>query len=153
MCRIKKSMKNLTVLLLGLAFLGCANLRDPSLKEILENAQHDIQVDSVKYFTAGLPFIRPILAKEITDTMSDESLKFIHRSDIISDSIQIKQKLRKNVYNKYGLYERNLGCMIDKQTSILSKEYKKITSPYLEKRNGKDWRIKMEKELNNVSEN
>ncbi|WP_291286572.1 hypothetical protein [Flavobacterium sp.] len=146
-------MKSLTFLILGLGFLGCANLRDPSLKEILDNAQHDMEVDSVKYFTAGLPFIKPVLAKEVTDKMSDESLKSIHRRDIILDSIQIKQKLRKNIYNKYGLYERNLGCMIDKQTSILSKEYKKITSPYLEKRNGKDWRIKMEKELNSTTEN
>lgn len=146
-------MKSLTFLILGLGFLGCANLKDSSLKEILENAQHDIEVDSVKYFTAGLPFIKPVLAKEVTDKMSDESLKSIYRRDIILDSIQIKQKLRKNIYNKYGLYERNLGCMIDKQTSILSKEYKKITSPYLKKRNGKDWRIKMEKELNSTSEN
>lgn len=143
-------MKKLIILILVLGFLSCVNLKDPSFKEILENAQHDIKVDSVKYFTTGLPFIKPIVAKEVTDTMSEEALA---NFEIILDESQVKQKLRKNIYNKYGLYEKNLGCMVDKQTSVLSKEYKKVTSSYLEKRNGKDWNKKMEKELNEVIDN
>jgi hypothetical protein len=146
-------MKKLTVLIFALAFLSCANLKDPSFKEILKNAQHDIKVDSVKYFTAGLPFIRPVLTKTVRDTMPEESLKSVDSFEITLDRIQIEQKLRKSIHNKYGLYEMNLGCMIDKQTSILSKEYQKITNPYLEKRNGKGWREKLEKEINNIIEN
>ncbi|GAA6769103.1 hypothetical protein AAFH68_50670 [Flavobacterium sp. CGRL1] len=151
--RLKKSMNRLTVLIFTFGFLGCASIKDQSFKKILENAQHDIEVDSVKYFTTGLPFVKPILAKEVRDTMSEKTLKHFDTVEKRLDKAQMNQKLRKKIMNQYGLYELNLGCMIDKQTSLLSKEYKKATNPYLEKRNGKGWRERMEKELDSIAEN
>ena len=144
-------MKKLSAFIFVLTLISCANLKDPSFIEILDNSQNDIKVDSVKYFTAGLPFIRPILSKTMKETMSAESLKSIESLEIKLDKIQIEQKLIKSIYSKYGLYQINLGCMIDKQTSILSKQYKKITYPYLEQRNGKGWEGKMEKEIGSIN--
>lgn len=43
--------------------------------------------------------------------------------------------------------------MIDNQTFILSKRYKKITNPYLTRRNGKNWQQIMEKELDSIPQN
>ena len=143
-------MKNLKFLLLLLTVSSCTTLKDPYFKEILDNAQHDIEVDSVKYFTTGLPFIGPHYIKSVDDTMSKKTLD---NMEIIFDKIDLKQKFRKEIHNKYGLYERNLGCVIDKQISILKKKYEKITNPYLEKRNGKGWREKMKKEIDDINKN
>ena len=146
-------MKLLVVLIFAFGVLSCKNLKDPSFKAILENAPHDIKVDSVKYFTFGLPFVKPVFAKEVRDAISEKSIRTIENIEKISDRSQINQNLREKIKNKYGLYEMNLGCMIDEQTSILSREYKEITADYLEKRNGKGWKQRMEKELSSYVEN
>lgn len=144
-------MKKLIVSILFLTSLSCTTLKDDSYKEILENAEHDIKVDSVKDFTYGLSFIKPMLSERLRDTMSVESIKVMDSINAKFDKIEVNQKLIEGIYNKYGLYKKNLGCIIDKQTSILSKEYKKITNPYLEKRNGKGWREKMQKEIDSIN--
>ncbi|PAM95800.1 hypothetical protein B4N84_04440 [Flavobacterium sp. IR1] len=144
-------MHKLGVLIFALTFLSCANLRDPSFIEILENAQHDIKVDSVKYFTNRLPFIRPVFAQSTIDTMSKTTREGIEKMDEILNRSQVERELRKNIMTRYGLYEHNLGCMVDKQTSILAKEYKRVTAFYLEKRNGKNWEENMQEEMINIS--
>ena len=79
------------VMLIPIGLISCISLKDPSFKEILNNAQHDIIKDSVKYFTGGLPFIRPIIANS--------------KDTIYIDSVKIRGELIKSIYAKYGLYE------------------------------------------------
>lgn len=43
--------------------------------------------------------------------------------------------------------------MISESLEISKKEYRKITEPYLEKRNGKFWREKMRKEIDAIKNN
>lgn len=135
-------MKKFSLLLLSFLLACCTTIKDPFYKDILDNAQHDIEVDSVKHFTGGLEFVRPVISG---DSVYRETASF--------DSIEIKSQLIQKTYKKYGLYKKNLGCVIgDKQTLVLGKKYRKVTDPYLEKRNGKDWRKKIEKELDSLIE-
>lgn len=140
-------MKNLKYLLILFIITSCTSLKDPSFREILNNAKHDIAVDSVKHFTGGLPFIKPVLTSSIKDTLSAKNLKSIDSISLIYDNVLKKQKSNESVYNKYGLYNLNLGCVVDKQTNILSKKYKKRTKSYLRKRNGIGWENNLKKEL------
>ena len=140
-------MKNLKYLSLLFIITSCATLKDPSFKQILDNAKHDIEVDSVKHFTGGLPFIKPVLTSSLRDTLSAKNLKSIDSISLIHDNLLIKQKSIESVYNKYGLYSKNLGCVVDKQTNVLSKKYKKRTKSYLRKRNGIGWENNLKKEL------
>lgn len=93
-------------------------------------AFHDIKVDSVKFFGFGLA-LPP------------------------RDSLELlKVNKQAAVYTKYGLFRKNLGCIVgDKELDSAVSEYYKITKVHLEKRNGKGWKGKMENELNNIVEN
>ena len=114
--------------------LSCKPTDDFLFNEYKGYASHDIEVDSVKIFTYGLPFISPIE----TERKIQEARKY---------------KLD-SVYKDYGLYKQNQGCVIgDKKMDKAIKEYHRITDVYLESRNGKDWKEKMEKELNSIIEN
>lgn len=129
-------MKKLIMILTLLSVLSCISLKDPSLVKILENVEHDIRVDSVKKFTHGFPFIRPVLigSKDTIEYLNDK----------------VKNEIIRKTYNKYGLNIYSLGCVISRQTFIFTKKYNNLTRPYLEKRNGKGWKEKMEKELNEI---
>ncbi|HEY1194096.1 MAG TPA: hypothetical protein VGE71_07995, partial [Flavobacterium sp.] len=112
-------------------FLSCKSADNLLLIEYKNKASHDIKVDSVKTFTYGLVFVSPV----------DAEMK-------IQDTRNYK---RDSVYKKYGLYIRNQGCVIgDKEMDKAVKAYHKITDVYLENRNGKRWREKMNEELNNI---
>lgn len=98
------------------------------MTEYRDMAFHDIETDSVKTFGFGLP-LPP------------------------KDSLQLlRNNKRLTIYKKYGLYVKNLGCIIgDKELDEATDEYKKITNPYLEKRNGKGWREKLKKEIKSIN--
>jgi len=50
------------------------------------------------------------------------------------------------------LYSKNLGCIVgDKELDEATNEYRKITDIYLEKRNGKAWRERLNEEVNNIN--
>lgn len=55
----------------------------------------------------------------------------------------------KSIQKKYGLNATST-CIISKNLEIAEEEYQKITNPYLEKRNGKFWKERMEKEIDRV---
>lgn len=143
-------MRMSKIILLLFVLSSCSSLKDPSFIEVLNNVQHDMKVDSIKYFTHGLTFVPPVFSKEIRDTMSMASIKKYDSLYSVHKKIELKHDFQKNILKKYGLYEFNLGCVIDKQTSILSKKYKNETKTYLEKRNGIGWEEKMEKEFNEL---
>ncbi|KAF2515506.1 hypothetical protein EYY60_02195 [Flavobacterium zhairuonense] len=112
-------------------FLSCKSADNPLLVEYKNKALHDIKVDSVKTFTYGLVFISPVDAERKNQ-----------------DKITYK---RDSIYKKYGLYIRNLGCVIgDKKMDKATKVYHQMTDDYLENRNGKQWRERMDEELNNI---
>ena len=115
-------------------FLSCKSKDTTLMIDFQNQALHDIEVDSIKHFTYGLPFISPV------------------------QSERNKQEIQKNkidsIYKDYGLYLQNLGCVIgDKKMDKSTKEYYKITDPFLDKRNGKGWEEKMKKEIENINKN
>ena len=89
------------------------------------DAKNDIEKDKIKSFSHGL-MLPPQNEKDY-----DKYIK--------SDSI----------YKKYGLYKSST-CIVSKKLDIAEEEYQKITNPYLEKRNGKFWRKKMQKEIDAI---
>ena len=109
-------------------FFNCKSPDSPLLAEYKNQALHDIEVDSVKTFTYGLPFISPIEAQRKIQ--------------------EIRKHKRDSIYKKYGLFMKNQGCVIgDKKMDEAISAYHKITDSYLDNRNGKGWKEKMEKEL------
>ncbi|WP_264535594.1 hypothetical protein [Flavobacterium sp. N1736] len=115
------------ILIALIAFCGCKSEENPLLAKYENQAYHDIKADSVKTFSFGL-----VLPPR-------DSLELLRGNKIV------------NVYRKYGLFIKNLGCTVGNEEldSAVSKYYK-ITNIYLEKRNGKRWEEKMKKELNNI---
>ena len=117
-----------------IVLFSCKSKDNIPLTEYENKAIQDIKADSVKIFTYGLPFISPL-----------ENERKIQ---------EIRKYKLDSVYKNYGLYKQNLGCVIgDKKMDKAIKEYHKITNLYLDKRNGKGWREKMEKDLNSVDVN
>lgn len=52
-----------------------------------------------------------------------------------------------SIHKKYGIVYENTGCIIEYIDMEAQNKYEETVKPYLEKRNGKDWEIKMEKEI------
>lgn len=96
------------------------------LNEYRENAENDIKNDNVKYFSQGL-MLPPKLEKDAKISENIEKLKQI-----------------------YGLNHKNLGCIISPKLTLAQEEYEKRTAVYLEKRNGKNWEIKMRKQIDTL---
>jgi hypothetical protein len=122
-------MRKIAFVLL-IVFLSCKSEDNTLLVKYKNEAFHDIKVDSVKLFGFGLS-LPP------------------------HDSLEaLKNNKRVNIYKKYGLFRKNLGCTTgNKELDHAVKEYHKITDSYLEGRNGKGWKEKMEQELSNIVEN
>ena len=97
--------------------------------EFRKNAEKDIKIDNVKYFSQG--FMLP--PKSIIDAKNQSNIETIRK--------------------KYGLNHKNLGCTISPILMRAQEEYKKITDAYLEKRNGKNWEIKMRKKIDSINKN
>ncbi|WP_166921352.1 FEKKY domain-containing protein [Flavobacterium poyangense] len=126
-------MKGITFLAL-IFLLGCKSEENSLFSEYRNQAFRDVEADSVKTFTYGLPFIYP-------------------------DSVKAKKQLLNkkkidSIYKRYGLYKKNLGCTIgDRELDKATKEYHRITDSYLDKRNGAGWKEKLSKEIDFVNEN
>ncbi len=120
-------------LFIVVVLLSCKSKEALATSENQKQALQDIKADSVKVFTFGLPFISPIESERKAN--------------------EIKQNKISNVYRKYGLYRKNMGCVVNTKEDKSRKEYHKITDAYLEERNGKAWKKKLEKEINNIIEN
>jgi hypothetical protein len=98
------------------------------IKKYTNKAFSDIKKDSVRTFGFGL-----LLPKDKND------LK--------------KHSIKEAIYKKYGLYPLNAGCSFDDATLKAIKTYDSISSKYLEKRNGKTWRLNLKRELDSIDTN
>lgn len=89
--------------------------------QYINQAQEDIKQDHITYKFAG-GFELP---------MYDE--KTIHKID--------------SIRKKYGVTYQNTGCIIDNIDIKAQEKYDDTVMPYLDKRNGKGWKQRMEKEI------
>lgn len=98
--------------------------------EFRKDAMNDIKNDNVKTFSYGLPLPPKNQEQALKENKKDSILK------------------------KYGLHLKNLGCIVgDPILTKSQEEYERLTSPYLEKRNGKGWEEKMKKEIDDINKN
>ncbi|MBV8326135.1 hypothetical protein [Chryseobacterium sp.] len=58
-----------------------------------------------------------------------------------------------NIRKKYGIVYQNTGCIIDPMDMEARKKYTETVTPYLTKRNGKDWKKRMQKEIDELITN
>lgn len=98
---------------------------EESILSFQNQARNDIKKDKIREFGSGL--ILPPRDK-------NEYKKFLKRDSI-----------KKN----YGLISVSY-CTISESLEISKAEYRKISEPYLEKRNGKNWRERMKQEIDAI---
>lgn len=60
-----------------------------------------------------------------------------------TETIQLIDRIR----GKYGVTYKNTGCIIDPIDQKAQEKYTAAVNPYLEKRNGKGWELRMQKEI------
>lgn len=117
-----------TFLMLANGLYRFYNNREELKQSILSfqnEAREDIKKDQIVEFGGGLA---------LPPKNKIEHIKFI-KVDSITKS--------------YGLKRVNY-CTISESLEISKEAYRKITEPYLEKRNGKHWREKMQHEINAI---
>jgi len=98
---------------------------DESILSFQDMARDDIKKDKIREFGAGLP-LPPRDKSEYRNFLKKDSIK-----------------------ENYGLISVSY-CTISESLEISKAEYRKITEPYLEKRNGKNWREKMKKDIDAI---
>jgi glucan phosphoethanolaminetransferase (alkaline phosphatase superfamily) len=96
-----------------------------SVLSFQNEAKEDIKKDKIKEFGGGL--------------LLPPKNKIEYKKFVKVDSI------KKN----YGLIPVSY-CTISESLEISKEEYRKISEPYLEKRNGKNWREKMRQEIESI---
>lgn len=92
---------------------------------------------------SGLKELFSELEKQAAHDIEADSIHYISYGFPIPDSNYMK---RDSIMAKYGIrYTAN--CIIDQLTKESDAYYKQLTNTYLNKRNGKNWKKKMQKEL------
>lgn len=82
-----------------------------------------------------------------TDIQNDQiTYRFAGGLELPMDTEKTIQKID-SIHQKYGLTYFNTGCTILEINNKAQEKYKITVKPYLEKRNGKDWESKMNKEI------
>lgn len=90
-----------------------------------QQAEEDIKNDNVTLrYAGGL-------------SLSVQSTQTIHHID--------------SIRKKYGIAYKNTGCVVDLIDSKAQEKYIAAVYPYLEKRNGKGWELRMEKEITSLA--
>ncbi|MGI9652356.1 hypothetical protein [Chryseobacterium sp. RLHN22] len=92
--------------------------------EYIKQAKKDIENDRVTYkFAGGLA---------------------------VSDYDEEIEKKIDDIYKKYGVTYFNTGCIVDFMDLKAQKKYQETVKPYLIKRNGKNWELKMKSEIEKI---
>lgn len=104
-------------------FFKVKNQVTESENKYSKQAKEDIKKDSIIFETAGLPIF-------IYDKKTYQKIDSIRRN--------------------YGITIKNTGCVVDIINTKGQDKYDEIVMPYLEKRNGKDWRKRMDNEINQL---
>ncbi|MDM1556851.1 MULTISPECIES: hypothetical protein [Chryseobacterium] len=105
---------------------------------------------------------------KIQKEISKRESNYLHQAerDIKNDKIIIEyaggfsvltqnaQTIRRidSIRTKYGITYQNTGCIVDPIENKAQRKYAETVAPYLEKRNGKNWQDKMQKEIDNLKE-
>lgn len=55
-----------------------------------------------------------------------------------------------SIYKSYGITYFNTGCIIDFMDLKAQEKYEETVQPYLIKRNGKNWELKMKSEIDKI---
>lgn len=66
------------------------------------------------------------------------------------DNYYLLERKKDSIRASYGVYFVNDGCTYSNGIESGLKLYDELVEPHLEERNGKDWRIKMMKEIENL---
>ncbi|MDO4763439.1 MAG: hypothetical protein Q4A00_03565 [Flavobacteriaceae bacterium] len=99
------------------------------------------------------------LEKEMIDEahrdMKKDSVVWIFEHGLIIDleNYEKVSKSRDSILAKYGVRAEQMGCVIDHHQVILEQKYKSLVKEYLDKRNGKGWEQKMQREIDAINEN
>lgn len=83
------------------------------------------------------------LKKQAANDIKADSIYYISYGFPIPDSNDLK---RDSIRASYGIHHRST-CIIDPTDEMRDLYYEKLTREHLNKRNGKNWKVKMEKEL------
>lgn len=83
------------------------------------------------------------LEKQAARDIRADSIRYISYGLPIPDSNDLK---RDSIMAKYGIYHTPI-CTIDPIFELRDLYYERLTQAYLNKRNGKNWKLKMQKEL------
>ncbi|WP_054511282.1 hypothetical protein [Chryseobacterium sp. ERMR1:04] len=116
-----------SLLLFGIAFITTKEFLEKRKlfiereNEYIQQAKQDIKNDHIVFKFAG--------GFEVPNYNEDVYKKV--------DSIQ----------KNYGVEYKNTGCIIDPVESNAQEKYKETVMPYLERRNGKGWKTKMDGEI------
>lgn len=82
-----------------------------------------------------------------TDIKNDQvTYRFAGGLELPMDTEKTIQKID-SIHQKYGVTYFNTGCTILEINNKAQEKYEITVKPYLEKRNGKDWENKMNKEI------
>lgn len=55
-----------------------------------------------------------------------------------------------SIYKNYGITYFNTGCIVDFMDLKAQEKYEETVQPYLIKRNGKNWELKMKSEIDKI---
>ena len=92
---------------------------------------------------SGLKELFSELEKQAAHDIEADSIRYISYGFPIPDSNYVK---RDSIMAKYGIYNTPV-CIIEPISGTRDLYYEKLTRHHLDKRNGKNWKMKMQKEL------
>ncbi len=108
-----------------LAILSAKREYEVLLSEYRRKAESDIKNGLIAYETAGMPIL-------------------------LDSVVQAREDKIDSLRRSYGLATRNMGCLITAPLLKAQDEYKLLTAPYLNRRNGLGWQQRMDEQIKSI---